>query len=157
MAYLDVISLAEAKTYLRIDDTLTEDDSQITRMIQGALSFVEIWTQNYLYARAKTYLMVDGCKRVYDYPINSITTPTEADMDNEQMTLYKIFTYGVDTSNLVLNIGHVLPASVPQELIEVAYEIIDLMYYEHESGKSYKKNLSELSKDILNKHKRFLI
>ena len=35
MAYTDIITLADAKTYLRIDDTLTEDDAQITRGLFG--------------------------------------------------------------------------------------------------------------------------
>lgn len=157
MAYLDVITLVEAKNYLRIDDTLTEDDAQITRMINASLSFIESWTRIYVYARAKTYIMVNGCVRVYDWPINSVTTPTEADMDNEQKTLYKNFTYGIETSNLVLSIGITDPADVPPELKEVGFEIIDLMYYEHESGKSYKKDLTSLSVDILNRYRRFIL
>ena len=156
MSYLSVIPLADAKIYLRIDDTLTEDDVQITRMINGALSIVEKWTNVLVFARAKTYLMVDGFVRVYDAPINTITSPTEADMTNEQKTLYKNFCYGSETSNLVLNVGHVLPADVPQELIDVAYEIIDLLYYQHETVKTVKKDLSELSIDVLTQNKRFI-
>jgi hypothetical protein len=155
MAYIDVITLAEVKVHLRIDDTLTEDDSAITRMINGALSYIENWTDVYVYARDKTYVMVDGCVRVYAYPINSITTPLEADVESEQKTLHTNYTYGTDTTDLVLNVGHVLPADVPDDLKEVALEIIDLMYYGN--GKSYKKDLSELSIDILNSYKRFII
>lgn len=157
MAYLDVITLIEAKNYLRIDDTLTEDDAQITRMINAALAYIENWTRVYVYARAKTYIMVDGFVRVYDWPINSITTPAEADMDNEQKTLYKNFCYGIETSNLVLNIGITAPENVPPELKEVGFEIIDLMYYEHETGKTVKKDLTSISVDILNRFRRFLL
>lgn len=157
MAYLDVISLAEAKEYLRIDDTLTDDDNQITRMISSALAFIERWTGVYVYAREKTYTMVDGSVYVYDYPINSITSPAEADMDNTQKTLYKIFCYGSETSDLVLNIGHLLPSSVPLELIDVAYEIIDILYYGNEKGKKIEQMLSPISLDMLNQHRRFLV
>ena len=156
MSYLTIISLDEAKNYLRIDDTLTEDNANITRMINGALSFIERWTNVLVFAREKTYLLIDGFVRVYDAPINSITSPTEADMTNEQRTLYKNFCHGSETADLVLNVGHVSPSTVPQELIEVAYEIIDIMYYEHETGKTIKKDLSGLSKDILNQNKRFI-
>ena len=60
MAYIDIIPLADAKVYLRIDDTLTEDDAQITRMINGALSYVERYTSHILYARDKEYRFIDG-------------------------------------------------------------------------------------------------
>ena len=75
MAYTDIITLADAKTYLRIDDTLTEDDAQITRMIKASLSQVERITNHILFARAKSYIVEDYSVNVYDYPINSLTTP----------------------------------------------------------------------------------
>lgn len=157
MSYLTVIPLTDAKNYLRIDDTLTEDDNQITRMINASLSFIENWTQNYVYARAKTYRMINGCVKVYDYPINSITSPDEDDMNNEEMTLYKNFSYGSDNSDMVLNIGHTLPASVPDELIEVAYEIIDILYHGSKKNGTLTDQLSMLSIEVLNRYKRFLI
>ena len=57
MAYLDVITLADAKSYLRVDDTLTDDDAQISRMIKSALSTIEKRTNVLVYARSKNYLM----------------------------------------------------------------------------------------------------
>jgi len=158
MAYLDVIPLADAKLYLRVDDTLTEDDSSITRMINAALEYVENWTNVLVFSRDKTYLMVDGYIRVYDGPITAIVSPLVADgLVVERKTLHNIYCYGVETSDLVLTVGHTVLAEIPQDLIEVAYEIIDLMYYEHETGKTVKKDLSGLSIDILNKHKRFIM
>ena len=170
MAYIDVIPLATAKNYLRIDDTLTEDDARITRLINAALAYVEQWTNVLVYQRAtKEYLITDRCVRVYDYPINDVVKGLddedvdvalvyETDYDRERKHLYTNY-YNIDSDaeRLVLDVGHVLPASVPDELKEVALEVIDLMYYEHETGKSVSKDLSELSKMILNNHKRFLI
>jgi len=157
MAYLDVISLEDAKVYLRVDDTLTEDDNSITRMINGALSYVEKWTNILLFDRTMTYLMVDGVINVYDYPINSVIDPIEADLDITKKTLYTNYCKGSDTIDLQLNVGFTNVSNIPQELIDVAYEIIDLMYYEHETGKNVSKDLSSLSIDILNKHKRFIL
>ena len=159
MAYLDVISLADAKLHLRVDDTLADDDAAITRMISTALSFVENWTSHFVYAREKTYIMVDGFVRVYDTPINSITTVdgntvVEADdMDNEQKTLYKNFCYGIETVDMVLNVGYT--TNVPQALIDVALEIIDIMYYGNETGKTVQKDLSPMSIMQLDQLKRF--
>lgn len=155
MSYLTVITLAQAKEYLRVDDTLTEDDAQITRMINGALAYVEKWTNILVFDREKTYLMVNGCINVYDYPINSVTTPTDINVDYK--TLYnQYYTTSVDTSDLVLDVGYDDPDDIPQDIIEVAYEIISLFYYEKETGKGV-KDLSSLSIDVLNTNKRFIL
>ena len=157
MAYIDIITLAEAKNYLRIDDTLTDDDAQITRMINAALAYVENCTNIMLFARNKTYTMVDGFVRVYDYPINIATPPVPADVEVEIKTSYVNYSYGYETCDLVLNVGFASAADVPAQLKEVAFEIIDLMYYEHETGKKYTKDLTTLSTVILNSYRRFIL
>lgn len=156
MAYIDVITLSDAKLYLRVDDTLTEDDAQITRMINASLAYIEKWTNIMVFARDKTYLMVDGCVRVYDAPITTLVGPNDAVVVRK--TLYNTYsTTQGETVDLTLNIGYADPVDVPDELKEVALEIIDLMYYEHESGKTVVKDLSSLSRDILNRNKRFIV
>lgn len=154
MAYLDIIPLADAKIYLRIDDDLTEDDAQITRMIKGALEYVEKWTNYILFARDKEYRLIDGCVKVYDYPINSEVT---SDLESENKTLYTNYTLGTSNDLITLNVGYADVNDIPQSLIEVAYEIIELMYYEKETNKSHLTDLSSLSKSILNNYKRFII
>jgi len=153
MAYLDVISLAEAKNYLRVDDDLTEDDTLITRMIGTSLFYVEQWTNHILYARAKTYKLISGEVKIYDYPINSLTSPTDA--TSEVMTLYSNYSYGTDNSDLVLNVGYADPADIPPGLTDVALEIIDILYYSKETGKSI-TDITVLAKVILNNNKRFV-
>ena len=157
MSYITVITLAQAKEYLRVDDDLTEDDASITIMINTALKYIEDYTNVFVYARSISYRFIDGCKTVYSYPINSVTSPTEADITIENYTKYTTYAYGSDNTILTLNIGHLLPASVPDDLRSVALEIIDLLYYEHESGKSFPKDVSSLSNAILNQSKRFII
>ena len=158
MAVLDIISLEEAKNYLRVDDTLTEDDNYIQRIINAAIGYIEQYTNVLMYDRQKDYLMIDGCVTVYDYPINGIVSPTPTtDVDVEQLTLYNNYVYGSTTTTLSLNVGYENSANVPQDLIGVAYEVIDLLYYEHETGKTLDKDLSSLSRNILNQHKRFLV
>lgn len=154
MAYLDIIPLADAKVYLRIDDTLTEDDAQIERMIKGALSFIENWTNYILYARDKEYRLINGCVSVYDYPINSEVT---ADLESENKTLYTNYTLGTSNDLITLNVGYSVTTDVPQELIEVAFEIIKLMYYEKETNKSHLNSLDSLSVMTLNQYKRFIL
>ena len=156
MAYLDVITLAEAKEYLRVDDTLTEDDNHIQRMIKGALDYIERWTNQLVFDRQKTYVMVDGCVTVYDYPVNS-TVSTFALTETIKRGYRNYVADDADQTELKLNVGYQNVEDIPNDLIDVAFELIDLMYYSHESGKTVEKDLSELSKNILNKHKQFIL
>ena len=52
---------------------------------------------------------------------------------------------------VVLNVGYDDVDNVPQDLIEVAYEMIDIMYYNKDS------KLSNLAKMTLDNYKRFII
>ena len=156
MNYQEVISLNEVKNYLRVDDDFTDDDNGIRRMVESSINVIEKWTNILLYDREKTYKLISGCVRVYDYPINSVTSPTEADMDNEEMTLYTNYSYGIDNSDLVLDVGYDTKADIPSDLIDVLLELVDLYYYAKETGKTT-SNLSLLSIDTLNRHKRFII
>lgn len=150
MAYLDIITLPQAKTYLKIDDTLTEDDANITRMIKAALSKFEKMTNVFLYDRDKVYQLDESCVLVYDFPINTVP----AGVVETTKSTYSIFAYS-DAEEITLNVGYDDVADIPQDYIEVAYEMIDIMYNEKESGK--KSELSELSKETIANAKRFII
>jgi len=153
MAYIDVITLAEAKVYLRVDDTLTEDDNQIIRMINSALKYVEDVTNVMMFDRNKSYRLIDGCVSVYDAPINSEVT---ADLVVENKTLYTNYQFGTENDLIELNVGYEKATDIPQELISVSFELIDIFYYGKESGKGI-ADLSPLAMDILNINKRFIL
>ena len=156
MAYTDIITLADAKTYLRIDDTLSDDDAQITRMIKASLSQIERATNYVFFPREKSYVVENLSVNVYDFPINSLTSPTTA--TSVEKSVYTTYTTIVATDlKVILNVGYTTPSDVPSDLVEVAYEMIDLMYYSPETGKSIKSDLSELSKMVLSNYKRFCI
>jgi len=152
MAYLDIIPLADAKVYLRIDDTLTEDDAQITRMIKGALSYIERTTNVILYARDIIYNVSDNAVKVYDFPINSEVANV---LDSEVKSLYTNYTS--EESTITLNVGYVDVADVPQELIEVAYVLIKNMYYEKENNKTILDSIDSLTELTLSNYKRFIL
>lgn len=126
MAYLDVISLERAKNYLRIDSDLTEDDAEITSMIIGACKYVEKNTNHIFFAQDKTYSNIFGVK-VYDYPINSLVSPTDAVVVNYSLCA----TYPNETS-VVLNVGYTDPTDVPDELVQACLQLIKVWYYESE-------------------------
>ena len=268
MAYINIITLAAAKLYLRVDDTLTEDDAQITSMISAALKYVEDKTGHLVYDRDETYRMINGVKSVYDHPINSVISPTanvfasgtsqctsviatdtitvngnlytavagtptndtEFSIDNndtstaislaraintddrngalgdvsatslgdtvtittnkkgyagnattlsetggtitlsgatftggldgninvDEMTLYTIYSYGSVNRDLILNVGYSTSTDIPQEILQAAYEIIDILYYGKETGRTL-ADLSAFSVMALNQNRRFIV
>ena len=156
MAYIDVLTLAQAKTFLRIDDTLSDDDAQITQMIKSALSTIERRTNVLVYARSKSYLFQDYEVRVYDFPINSLTSPSNAVLIEKE--LHSIYTTN-NTANLklVLNVGYANPLDVPSELIDAALQLVKYMYYEAETNTASKGNIPYWIQEMINQHKRFII
>ena len=156
MAYLDVITLADAKNYLRVDDTLTEDDGRITSMIKACLGIVERRTNVLVYARSKSYDFQNGCVYVYDYPINTLITPTDAEV--QKKGLYSIYTANVDNgTDLVLNVGYSDPAEVPAELVEIALNLLKYFYYEAETNKANYEELPIWLQIALDQQRRFII
>lgn len=140
MAYTSVISLNTAKNWLKIDDTLTADDALITGLINSACSYIEKRTNHLFFARSKNYRFYDYCVDVYDYPINSLITPSDAEStDFELYTLYE--TKKSTDKILTLNVGYQNTTDVPPELIDCALYLIDWLYY----GKEEKKTLNALS------------
>ena len=77
--------------------------------------------------------------------------------DTVRKRTYNIYNYGSETTDITLSVGYINPDDYPKALKEVALEIIDLMYYEHETGKSYTKDLTQLSKDTIDSYRRFYI
>lgn len=155
MTYLDVLPLAEAKLYLRIDDTQNETDAEITSMIRSAFSYVERRTNVMLYDRDKRYLVEKGCVKVYDYPINSIQNGVTA--TTQEKSLYTNYTVDSTLDKITLNVGYTDKADVPTDFIDLVKVMVDVMYYEKDKGKDFKDALPLWAKEILETNKRFLI
>jgi len=163
MAYTDIISLNDAKTYLRVDDTLTEDDQFITRTINAAFSWIEKRTNQIVSAREKEYVLINGYTRIYDSPINTdLSTLTDYEFTNKGL-YYTVCANSLDVENeFTLNIGESFADNVDFELINVAYEIIEY-YYNQAIKKQEVKSmtvsdyLSEMSKEYININRRFII
>lgn len=127
--YTDVISLEQAKLYLRIDDDQTVTDDEITQMINSALSFIEKRTNHIFKTINKVYYkdcaLVQQVK-VYDFPIDN----SETELDIKYKTNCAI----VPTVNdmVTLTIGYSSVDDIPSELIDAALQIIKVWFYEAE-------------------------
>jgi hypothetical protein len=126
MAYIDVITLSRTKNYLRIDEGLTDDDAELTFMINGACRYIEKRTNHIMFARDVVYN--GNCQvKVYDYPINSILT------DPAPFVVYfSMFAVFPDAKTASLNVGYISPEDVPDDLIQAALQMIKVFYYESE-------------------------
>lgn len=148
-AYLDVITLERAKNYLRIDSGLTDDDTEIESMINAALRYIEKRTNHLVYPREVTYTGVCQVK-VYDYPINSITT------DPEPFVCYfSTFAIFPNVKTVDLNVGYETPDLVPDELIQAALQMIKVWYYESEKQVN-STLIPESVKEAMDVYRRFL-
>jgi len=170
MAYIDVLPLATMKVYLRIDDTQNETDSEITSMINAAFRYIERITNVMVVQQAtKEYIITNNCVKVYDHPVNSVvkgidddgadvTLTYKTNYDYENKHLYVNY-YSIDSEavTLVLDVGYATASDVPDDLIQLAKEMVKLMYYEQETNQSFKDMLSPLSKEIIESNRRFII
>jgi hypothetical protein len=149
--YTDIISLERAKIYLRIDDNLTEDDAEITSMINGAFLFIERFT-NYVF-KPKNITKYPECfaLRVYEFPINSVAVEP---ISSEVRPLYT--TYKLASNNpYVLNVGFEDTDLVPDDFIQAVLQMIKVWYYESE--KQVNSTLIPISvMQVLDTYRRFV-
>jgi len=124
--YLDVISLDQAKLYLKIDTLQTETDNEITSMINSSLSFIEKRTGHHFKTKNKTFYScaLVNSVIVYDYPIIDVPAGTQVRQLNSIVPT-------VDGS-VVLELGYASLEDIPSELIDAALQIIKVWFYESE-------------------------
>lgn len=150
--YTDVISLEQAKLYLKIDDGQTITDDEITGMINSALSFIEKRTNHIFKTREKVYFkdcaLVQQVK-VYDYPIDN----TETELDIEYRPLYAI----VPTVNnmVTLTTGYTSVEDIPSELIDSALQLINFWFYNSET-KNAMNSVPDFVLSNIDVNRRFL-
>lgn len=125
--YIDIISLNQAKLYLKIDTLQTEMDDEITSMINSSLSFIEKRTNHIFKTKEKVYYkdcaLVQQVK-VYDYPIQ------DAPVGTISRPLYSIVPTVDDIVRLT--IGYANLEDIPSELIDAALQLIKVWFYESE-------------------------
>ena len=151
MSYTSIISVEDAKDYLGVDDSFHDDDIQ--RMIKASLQSIEKYTNHIFFDRSKDYLLMDGEVSVYDYPINSVVTPSSADdYESKEHPLHTVYTVSdADLVKITLNVGYSDTDDIPDDLIQVAFEKIDAMF------NNISKPLSMNCKMILDQNKRFIV
>lgn len=157
MSYLDVITIDQARTYLRIDDAQNESDFEIISMINAACKVVEKATNVLFYARDVVYDLAEGNDvYVYDYPINSFTPSAGQEVQVFKKNLYSVYRKN-DDQPITFNVGYVNPDDVPDDLIQCALALVKVMYYESENEKPILMAAPSWVSEVLQQNRRFLI
>lgn len=154
--YIDWVTLAETKTYLRLDDGITESDLEITMMINAACELVENYTEHYFKPQTKSYVFdYDGVIRAYAEPIVSTTETTG--FSSEERQLYTIY---CQTSTLVksleANIGYSDTDQIKDIFKYGVLETVKLWFYGSESETVMKGYLPSSVMSILANERRFI-
>ena len=156
MAYLDIISLDDAKTYLGVDDSSRDDE--ITQMIKAALSFIERKTNHIMDAADKDYILRDGCARVYDYPINTLDADLDDSVTRTNKATYSIYEDTSTAKIITLNVGG---TTIPNDLIQAGYLLVEHFFAEKETGNNNfsldTTRFPVAAMQIIDNNKRFIL
>lgn len=153
--YTDWVTLAEAKTYLRLD-TQTESDLEITVMINAACELIENYTQFYFKPQTKTYIFnYKGVIRIYANPIVSITETAGYTVTQSQ--LYSSY---VQTDKTVLSLEANIGFSNTDQIKDIfkycVLETVKLWFYGSESETVMKGYVPTSVMSILAQERRFI-
>ena len=159
MAYIDVLPLAEAKEYLRIDTNVAEDDAFITDLIEASLQYIEETTNVRVVQQATRKYAIDSSRtvRVYDTPINAVPTLTVDEdytrTDKANYTLFEI--WDGDLDELTVDVGYAVASNVPTWVKPIALAIIQHWYNDIEEDRG--EYIPKRVEGALRRHKRFIL
>ena len=136
MTALNVITLEEAKEWLRVD--FNDEDTKITELIHAAVQWVEGYTGLYLFNREVTHEVTAsescaGTVTIFGKPnltlisIDGVTTDLPTVRDGS-------FCIDSTAKVIVYSIGYLNKSDIPQPLITAAKKFLALQYEESIDG-----------------------
>ena len=154
--YIDWVTLAETKTYLRLDADITESDAEITMMINASCELVQNYTQHYFKPQTKVYVFNHrGIIRLYANPITSIT-----ETEGFTSTLSQLYTTYCQTDTTVLsleaNIGYSDTDQIKDLFKYAVLETVKLWFYGSETETVMKGYIPNSVMSILAPERRFI-
>ena len=151
--YENIISVAEAKHYLRLDSDFDEDDSDIERMIASALEYITKNTNYVFRVQNKTYRQDSDCNVIIsDYPVNTTDFSHNIPLYCSGYIKFK------NTDVVTASIGFTSKSDegFPSALIDCALEIIKVYYYGSETNEN-STLMPQSVEDIIRTYRRCII
>ena len=151
--YENIISVAEAKHYLRLDSDFDEDDPDIERMITSALEYITKHTNYVFRVQNKTYRQDYECNTfIYDYPVNT------TDFTPNIPLYYSGYIKFKNTDVVTASVGFSSKADegFPSALIDCALQIIKYYYYGSETNEN-STLMPKAVEDIIRTYRRCII
>lgn len=151
--YENIISVTEAKRYLRLEDDFTEDDTDIERMISSALEYITKQTNYVFRVQNKTYRQDYDCNTfIYDYPVNT------TDFSPNIPLYYSGYIKFRNADVITASVGFESKAyyGFPSALIDCALQMIKVWYYESEKNVNTTL-LPQNVQQIIDTYRRFII
>ena len=154
MTPLELIPLADAKTYLKVD--FTDEDTYIESLVKAAIEEIENATEQRLYDRSE---VIETSKQTFVtpiYPINSITSIFQGGVELVEDTDYevsgdwdKVFEFE-DCENeepkvITLDVGHTA-GTCPESLKLACYNLIEYWFNNRGASDVPANVLSRISK-----------
>ena len=158
--YIDLVTVLEAKSYLRIDASNTDSDVELAVMIGSACNLIENYTQVYLRPRDEVYYFnSEGYIRLYPKPVNSIELPvTATDYDESIKQLYRLYSRNNSSlESMTFNLGYDDTADVKPIFKTAILETVKLWFYGSEDEAVLKGGyLPNSVMAILSSERRFI-
>lgn len=135
MSQLSVISLSEAKEFLKVD--FDSEDALITSLIKSAVDFVEKRT-NYILWERDEFKFLRQYDKIYDYPFALASSETASEYEIIENRLYSSIrilsgiTYPNKGRSVELTIGYNDPSLIPNPLIDACKRLITYWYDQRE-------------------------
>jgi hypothetical protein len=139
ITYLDIITIEEAKKYLRISDT--NFDNQIIRYIQSSCISFEQKTRHFLATKENVNYKKDV--RYYDFPIS----------DESNVNICSL--YFIPNEDVTLTLGYTDREEVPENIRQALFKMIEGMYYAEENNEYFTMN--SFTANVIHQYKRFWI
>ena len=146
MNALNVVTLAQAKLFLRVDLDYTYDDTLIESLIKAAVQEVEQRTLQVLYQRTITTKNAGNRLYLYQYPLLSVETVVNSDAEELTYTLEETDNYtlvltdatGIKTITYVAGYGwdYEGGTEVPEAIQTALKEMITYLYENRDNPKT---------------------
>ncbi len=136
MTPLDVISLEEAKDWLRVD--FPDEDAKITELIYAAVQWVEGYTGLFLFNRELTHDVTAsescaGTVTIFGKPNLTLISIDGVTTDLPEVR-GGIFCIDSNAKVIVYSIGYLSKEAIPQPLVTAAKKFLALQYEESIDG-----------------------